>query len=70
MWEDFFLNKILQKAAQNPTKVRLFHKKKQVGEIMIMNDIEWSMLSYYVIYYENFKKKVMQRTEKEALNTY
>ncbi len=24
------------------------------------------MLSYYVIYYEKFKKKVMQRTEKEA----
>ncbi len=31
-----------------------------------MNDLEWSMLSYYVIYYEKFKK-VMQRTKKEAL---
>ncbi len=24
--------------------------------MMIMNDLEWSMLSYYVIYYEKFKK--------------
>ncbi len=32
-----------------------------------MNDLEWPMFSYYVIYYEKFKK-VMQRTEKEALN--
>ncbi len=31
-----------------------------------MNDLEWPMLSYYVIYYEKFGK-VMQRTEKEAL---
>ncbi len=34
--------------------------------MVIMNDVEWSMLSYYVIYYEKLKK-VMQRTEKEAL---
>ncbi len=33
---------------------------------MIMNDLEWPMLSYYVIYYEKFRK-VMLRTEKEAL---
>ncbi len=31
-----------------------------------MNDLEWPMLSYYVIYYEKLRK-VMQRTEKEAL---
>ncbi len=31
--------------------------------MVIMNDLEWPMLSYYVIYYE---KKVMQRTKKEA----
>ncbi len=32
---------------------------------MIKNAVEWPMLSYYVIYYEKFKK-VMQQTEKEA----
>ncbi len=31
-----------------------------------MNDLERPMLSYYVIYYEKFKK-VMHRKEKEAL---
>ncbi len=31
-----------------------------------MNDVEWPMLLYYVIYYEKFKN-VMQRTEKVAL---
>ncbi len=36
--------------------------------MMIINDLEWPMLSYYVIYYEKFRK-VMQRTEKEALKT-
>ncbi len=34
---------------------------------MIMNDIEWTMLSYYGIYYEKFKN-VMQQTEKVALS--
>ncbi len=34
--------------------------------MVIMNDLEWPMLSYYVIYYEKFIK-FMQRTEKEAL---
>ncbi len=29
-----------------------------------MNDLEWLMFSYYVIYYEKFKN-VMQQTEKE-----
>ncbi len=34
--------------------------------MVIMNDLEWPMFSYYVIYYEKLKK-VMQWTEKEAL---
>ncbi len=34
--------------------------------MLIMNDWEWPMLSFYVIYYEKFGK-VMQRTEKVAL---
>ncbi len=34
--------------------------------MVIVNDLERPMLSYYVIYYEKFKK-VMQWTEKEAL---
>ncbi len=33
--------------------------------MMIINDLEQPMLSYYVIYFEKFRK-VMQRTEKEA----
>ncbi len=44
-----------------------FFSYKQVGEMVIMNDLEWPMLSYYVIYYEKFKN-VMQQTEKEALS--
>ncbi len=40
-----------------------FFPHKLVGE---MNELEWPMLSYYVIYYEKFRK-VMKRTEKEAL---
>ncbi len=34
--------------------------------MVIMNDLEWPMLSYYVIYYEKFKH-VMQWAEMEAL---
>ncbi len=34
--------------------------------MMIMNDLEWSMLSYYVIEFEKFRN-VMQQTEKVAL---
>ncbi len=35
--------------------------------MVIMNDdLEWPMLSYYVIYYEKFRN-VMQWTEKVAL---
>ncbi len=48
-------------------KSSFFTYKQVFGEMVIMNDLEWPMLSYYVIYYETFKK-VMQRTEKEALN--
>ncbi len=35
--------------------------------MVIMNDLEWPMLSYYVIYYKKFRK-VMKRIEKVALN--
>ncbi len=34
-----------------------------MGEMVTMNDLEWRMLSYYVIYYEKFRK-VLQLTEK------
>ncbi len=34
--------------------------------MVFMNDLEWSMLSYYVIYYDKFRK-VVHRTEKESL---
>ncbi len=34
--------------------------------MVIVNDLEWPMLSYYVIYYEKFRKSMMQ-TEKVAL---
>ncbi len=33
--------------------------------MVIMNDFEWPMLSYYVIYFEKFRK-IMQWTEKET----
>ncbi len=32
----FFLEKILQKSSQGPTKVHFFHKNKQVGEMVIL----------------------------------
>ncbi len=35
--------------------------------MVIMNDFEWPMFSYYVIYYEKFRN-IMQLTEKLALN--
>ncbi len=54
------------KGAQRPIKVHVFHINKQVGEMVIMNNLEWPMISYYVIYYEKFRK-VMQQTETEAL---
>ncbi len=60
----FHLKKILQKAAQTPTKVDLFpYKQVQVREIVIMNELERPMFSYYVIYYEKFRKD-LQRTRK------
>ncbi len=34
--------------------------------MVIMSELEWPMHSYYVMYYEMFRK-VMQQTEKEAL---
>ncbi len=33
---------------------------------MVINDLEWPMHSYYVIYYEKLKK-IMQQTEKITL---
>ncbi len=32
-----------------------------MGEMVIMNDLEWPMLSYYVIYYEKFKNGIQQK---------
>ncbi len=34
--------------------------------MVIMNDLEWPMFSYHVIYYRKFKN-VMQWTQKQAL---
>ncbi len=34
--------------------------------MIIMKDLEWSMISYYVIYLKIFKN-IVQQTEKEAL---
>ncbi len=42
------------------------HKSSFIPYKQISGRNEWSMLSYYVINYEKFRK-VMQRTEKEAL---
>ncbi len=35
--------------------------------MVIMDHLEWSMLSYYGILFEN-SRKIMQQTEKEALS--
>ncbi len=51
----FFYHEILQKATQEPTKVSFFHINKKVGEMVILNDLEWPVLSYYVIYFEKFR---------------
>ncbi len=49
------------------TNKNSFFPYKQVsGEMVIINDLEWQMLSYYVNYYERFRN-VMQQIEKEAL---
>ncbi len=37
--------------------------------MVIMNGVDWPMLSYYVIYYEKLKKN-MQQTDKVALIVY
>ncbi len=37
--------------------------------MVIINDLEWPMLSYYGMYYEKFRK-ILQRIEKEALSIY
>ncbi len=63
IWGEFFLEKILQKGVQGPTKVQFVLYKQVRGR---NGDHEWPMLSYYVIYYEQFRK-IMQQTEKEAL---
>ncbi len=64
---EFFLAKILQKGTQVPTEVYFLCINKYMWEMVIMNDLEQTMLLYYVVYLEKFRK-VMQRTEKEALN--
>ncbi len=38
-----------------------------MGIMVIMNDLEWPMISYYMIYYEKFNK-IMQWIEKAALS--
>ncbi len=66
--EEFVLAKILQKGAQGPTKVHFPHIQicTSKDKIVIMNDLEQSMLSYYVTYFEKFRK-IIQQTEKEPL---
>ncbi len=43
----------------------IFDINKYLGEMVIMNDLEWLILSYDVTYYEKFRK-VMQQTGKES----
>ncbi len=63
----FFLTKILQKSSQGPTKVLFFFFiKTSKWEKWWSCDLEWRMLSYYVIYCEKFRT-ILQRTEKVAL---
>ncbi len=37
--------------------------------MVIMNELEWQMLSYYVIYYDKFRN-VMKWADKLALNNF
>ncbi len=58
---NFFSRKYSRWVYKDPQKFILF-----VGEMVFMNNLEWPKLSYYVIYYEKFRK-AMHWTEKEAL---
>ncbi len=63
----FFSIKYSRRECRDPQKFIFSHINKiKVGEMVIMNDLDWPMLSYYVIKYEKFRK-VMQRTEKLCL---
>ncbi len=65
----FLARKYSRRQHRYRQKFIFFLINKQVGELVIMNDLELPMLSYYVIYYEKFKK-VMWQTEKEALGMF
>ncbi len=44
--------------------VDFFHMNKLVGEMVIMNDLEWTILLYYVIYYKSSKKSYSEQKRK------
>ncbi len=54
-----FLGKYSRRQLRDPHKFIVSIKTSKCGEMMIMNDLELPMLSYYLIYYQNFRK-VMQ----------
>ncbi len=61
------VRKYSRRAHRDPHKFISFLKKKQIsGRNGEHDDLEWPMLSYYVIYCEKFRK-VLQQTEKVAL---
>ncbi len=63
----FFSRKYSRRADRDPQKFSFFHKNKESERNGDHDDLEWPMLSYYVIYCDKFRK-ILQRTEKVALN--
>ncbi len=68
IWGKFFRETTPDGHTETP-KSSFFPYTQKVGEMVIMNDLGWPMLSHYVTYYETFSK-LMQQTEKEALRLY
>ncbi len=52
------------KGLQDLAKFHFLHINKKVGKILIMNDLKWSMLSYYVIYLKISEKSCNKQRRK------
>ncbi len=66
MYKVCWMGKNTPEGCSETHKSSFLHINKKVGEMVMTNDLKRPMLSYYVIYYEKFRK-IMQQTEKEVL---
>ncbi len=77
IWSEYLvrLNHILTPTFEHFDKIRprrphrdpqkfIFRINKYVGEMVIMNDLEWAMLSYYVFYYKSSEKSCIEQRMK------